>query len=252
MPNQPRVLAEKLIHIDAGEADFAALHDLFRQGVRVNNEQLDDDPHLYELVPKPWGYEYRVYADDLLDVWELNIEPSHSTSMHAHPRKTTYLLCLSGEGTVSSLTAQTPISAGDIVRISRGAFHSTRNTGSSTLVLVEVETPRNKFDLVRYKDSYQRAGQGYEKATTALTVTSRRVPYLPNARLCRTSPNGRFGYSIVSGFDVHYRRRDSGAFLVPISVRELALDHMDILTDGPADERRPQLDSYYLAIRHHS
>lgn len=48
---------------------------LLRRGVRVGNEDSDGDRHLHEMIPKPWGRAYRVYVDDFLDVWHLEIQP---------------------------------------------------------------------------------------------------------------------------------------------------------------------------------
>lgn len=238
------------IRITASDADVAALNDVLRRGIRVGNEHLDEDPHLHEMIPKPWGQEYRVYADDFLDVWHLQIEPGHGTSMHAHPRKTTYLLCLAGEGVTTTLGGTIALRRGTILRIGRGAFHSTENTGTDEpLMLVEVETPRNKYDLVRLRDGYQRAGTGYEQVARELPTRPRKLTFLPNASLCRVSPCGGYGFNILSGMDVHYRRHSTGSYLIPLSVRELVVDDMDILTDQPADHRRPNLDSYYLGIR---
>jgi len=42
---------------------------LTRVGARALNEQFDDDSHLNEIIPKPWGYEYRAYVDDFFDLW---------------------------------------------------------------------------------------------------------------------------------------------------------------------------------------
>jgi mannose-6-phosphate isomerase-like protein (cupin superfamily) len=242
--------AIKMARIDAGDGDVAMLNGLLRRGVRVGNENPDGDDHLHQLIPKPWGREYRAYADDFLDIWHLQIDAGHATSMHAHPRKTTYLLCLAGEGTMTTLTGTVPVRAGTVLRIGRGAFHSTSSESpEGPLMLVEVETPRNKYDLLRLRDGYQRAGTGYELAATELRTKPRKVPYMGNASLCRTSPCGNYSFNICAGMDIHYRRRELGVFLIPLGIRELLTDRMTILTDHPEDHRRPSLDNYYLGIR---
>lgn len=244
-----RESSEYMARIDAGEADVAAMNSLSRRGVRVGNENLDADVHLHEMIPKPWGQEYRAYADDFLDVWHLQINPGHSTSMHAHPRKTTYLLCLSGTGMTRTLRGDRPCESGTVLRIGRGAFHATEATGADPLLIVEVETPRNKYDLVRLRDGYDRAGKPYEQVTSALVTASKNVPYLPNARMRKASPCGAYAFNILSGMDAHYRRHSAGAYLVPLGIAELVADQMDILTDRHDDHRKPNIDSYYLGIR---
>lgn len=237
--------------IDAADADIAEMDSLLRGGLRIGNENDDIDAHLHDMIPKPWGREYRVYVDDFLDVWHLQINPGHATSMHAHPRKTTYLLCLSGTGETHTLAGTIGLSRGTVLRIGRGAFHSTETTSTTEpLMIVEVESPRNKYDLVRLRDGYARAGKGYERVATELHVAAKKVPFLPNARIRKESPCGGFTFDILSGMDVHYRRYSLGAYLVPLSVSEMINDRMTILTDRSDDVRRPNLDSYYLGIRH--
>lgn len=237
------------IRIDARDSDIAAINSLSRRGVRVGNENTELDTHLHDLILKPWGQEYRAYTDDFLDVWQLQINPGHSTSMHAHPRKTTYLLCLAGAGVTHTLNGSHSFAAGAVLRIGRGAFHSTENNSSAPLLIVEVETPRNKYDLIRLHDAYDRAGKGYEQAAIDLNTAARPVSYLPNARMCKTSPCGAYAFDILSGMDVHYRRHSAGTYLVPLGFAELISDQMDILTNRPEDRRRPNLDCYYLGIR---
>ena len=243
------VTSRSVINVETTDSDMASVNSLLRRGVRVGNESCDEDQHLHELIPKPWGQEYRAYSDDFLDVWHLQINPGHATSMHVHPRKTTYLLCLAGNGIMHTLAGAQEFGPGAVVRIARGAFHSTENSGGQPLMLVEVETPRNKYDLMRLRDSYNRVGESYEQHFDREQVAHRRVPYIPNARMCRTSPCGGFAFDILSGMDVHYRRRSAASYLIPLDCAAVITDSMEILTDGPHDDRKPNLDSYYLGIR---
>ena len=56
---------------------------------------------------------------------------------------------------------ENPVSGGDMVIIGKGVFHGTTNAGPDDLHLVEIEVPRNKFDLVRLHDRYGRRGEHY-------------------------------------------------------------------------------------------
>jgi mannose-6-phosphate isomerase-like protein (cupin superfamily) len=238
------------VRIDASSRDLSALNGLVRQGVRPGNENVEDDLHLKQLITKPWGCEYRIYADDFLDVWNLLIDPGHGTSLHAHPRKVTYLLCLAGEGITSTLTGEIPVRPGSVLRIGRGAFHATRSTGTDDpLALVEVETPRNKLDLMRLRDSYERAGTAYETTHEPLPTAVRgSVTFLPNAHLCERSPRGDHIFEVRAGMDVYYRRRREDVFYVPLGVAGLVADDLDIITQDPEDERVPEVDRYYLVL----
>ena len=238
------------VAVDVTHADIEALSALLRGGWRPGNEDPDSHQHLQGLIPKPWGQEYRIYVDDFLDVWHLEIEPGHATSMHTHPRKITCLLCVAGTGVTHSLGGEVDVTAGSVVHIARGAFHSTENTSATeTLSLIEVETPRNKYDLLRLRDGYDRAGKAYESTGRRVATVPRKVAYLPNTWMRRSSPCGRLAFDIVSGMDVHYRRRSAGNYLVPLGLAEMLAGRMTILSDRPDDNRSPNLECYYLSIR---
>lgn len=65
VPTTPDDGPSPLVRLDAGPADIVEPKRLLRRGARVGNEQFGED--------------------------------SHSTSVHVHPRKLTYLLCRGGE-----------------------------------------------------------------------------------------------------------------------------------------------------------
>jgi len=131
-----------------------------------NGESFDKDHHLNDLIEKPWGCEYRVYCDCIFDVWKLHINANQSTSMHCHIQKDTVLICLSGSGYTKFLDGtRHKLKKGDSVYINRGVFHQTIASGDEELQLIEVENPRNKFDLLRLNDSYGRKNTAYEKTS---------------------------------------------------------------------------------------
>lgn len=245
---EPPAIAPGLAVLDITDSDISALTGLLRTGVRVGNEHEERDLHLSEMIMKPWGCEYRAYVDDFIDVWQLTINAGHATSMHAHPRKVTYLICLAGQGITHTLSGDTAVRSGTILKIGKGVFHSTESLGPDPLILVEVETPRNKYDLVRLKDGYKRAGTGYEQLSEAMTAKPKKLKYMPNASMCSLSPCGKFGFTICSGMDIHYRRHSAGDFLIPLCISGIVRGDVDILTSDPADTRPPKLDTYYLSI----
>jgi quercetin dioxygenase-like cupin family protein len=118
--------------------------------------------YLDRLIAKPWGAEFRVYEDDLLDVWYLHIKAGHRTSLHCHPHKRTALLGIAGKATLSTRSGlQYALKPGVVVQIEPGAYH--RISAASTGVrLIEVETPKDKLDLVRIEDDTRAPGAPYE------------------------------------------------------------------------------------------
>lgn len=237
-----------LVRLDPSPRDIATLVDKVRDGSRVENENLVGHEHIDHLIPKPWGFEYRAYVDDFLDVWQLAIDPGHGTSMHVHPRKLTYLLCLAGEGVTETLSGEIPVREGVVLRIAGGVFHSTRAAGDAPLHLVEVEVPRNKFDLIRLRDSYQRQNLQYEAEHRPLdSAPLRPVPYLPETRMRSNSPDGGFRFEIRSGMDIFYRRNPEDLYHIPLGIGGVVHRELEIL-GAHTGSRRPQVDQYYLSL----
>lgn len=114
------------------------------------------------LVRKPWGYEYLMYENDQLGLWLLRLEAGAATSLHCHPRKKTGLVVLSGDAHLSFLNDGVDLKPLSRTMIRPGLFHSTKATSSEGLFLLEVETPRDKENLVRLEDNYGREAQPYE------------------------------------------------------------------------------------------
>jgi acetolactate synthase-1/2/3 large subunit len=116
------------------------------------------------VVRKPWGYEYLTYQSKKVAVWILCLKKGQQTSMHAHPKKKTSLIVLDGEVTCSSIKKKIKKKTGDAVIIDRKVFHKTLNQSNNDSIIMEIETPNDKGDLIRFSDKYGRAGKGYEKA----------------------------------------------------------------------------------------
>ena len=123
------------------------------------------------LVKKPWGYEYLVYENEDVGLWFLYIAPNQSTSMHCHPQKTTGLVLLDGKAEISFLGDTRVLNSLDKVMIRRGLFHSTKALSDSGAWVFEIETPKDKQDLVRLKDRYGRSHKPYEDYTSEESKT---------------------------------------------------------------------------------
>jgi len=113
------------------------------------------------VVKKPWGYEYLLFENDFVAIWVLHLKKGHGTSMHCHPLKKTSLVILSGKAQSSTLSEWFDLEVLDGLFLENGVFHTTKALSDEVFVM-EIETPPNKKDLVRLKDSYGREGKGYE------------------------------------------------------------------------------------------
>ena len=113
-------------------------------------------------VKKPWGFEYLMYGNDQVALWYLHLNAGAATSLHCHPRKKTGLVLLSGKAEISFLNETVELNAPSRMMIRPGLFHSTKAVSDEGIVLLEIETPRLKGDLVRLDDAYGRKAQPYE------------------------------------------------------------------------------------------
>lgn len=134
------------------------------QGISTETSKIKDDFNDYKkvVVKKPWGYEYLIFQSRHSAIWILYINPNHQTSMHCHPHKKTSLIVLEGNVECSSLTESISMNLGQGLIIDKGSFHRTKAISKNGCFVMEIETPVNKQDLVRLKDSYRRVGKGYE------------------------------------------------------------------------------------------
>jgi mannose-6-phosphate isomerase-like protein (cupin superfamily) len=131
------------------------------------------------VVNKPWGQEYLIFNNGVVEVWHLSIKNLHSTSMHCHPNKKTSLVILSGQALFSSLNKSIQLNPLDGAVIDAGTFHSTQAISKNGITMLEFETPPMKHDLIRLEDKYGRVANGYE-GIDAMVVGSNLYPRLNN------------------------------------------------------------------------
>lgn len=130
----------------------------------TNSVSQTDDLFDYRniVIQKPWGYEYLIFQNRDTAVWALHMKKGFRTSIHCHPNKKTSLTVLAGEARCLNLNDGYLVRAGEGLLIDKGVFHCTHALAPDWVILMEVETPVNKQDLVRLHDAYGRAGMRYE------------------------------------------------------------------------------------------
>lgn len=111
---------------------------------------------MHNISKKPWGYEYLAYETENVGVWILHINSGQCTSMHCHPTKTTGLIVIDGTIELSFLGDKTNLHKLEKRMIRRGLFHRSKAISNTGAILLEIETPNNKNDLVRLDDVYGR------------------------------------------------------------------------------------------------
>lgn len=122
-----------------------------------------------QIVIKPWGREYCCFRNPEVAIWVLEINKGAATSLHCHPRKNTAMVILRGEIELTFIRDTIPrrFVGLDKINIFRGRFHKTRAV-SEGVVLLEVEAPDDKRDIVRLEDEYGRSATPLEDATLPL------------------------------------------------------------------------------------
>ena len=154
-------------HLVGGPADEAAARHL------ANVDRAEDKRDFTTvIVGKPWGYEYLYFENPNVAIWLLRIDALERTSMHSHPNKTTYMVVLSGEVEVQGLNSGAPLSERQAIQIPAGTFHQTTATSEGGAFIMEIETPNDKFDLMRLNDSYGREKKGYESSKSDMVRNS--------------------------------------------------------------------------------
>ena len=123
---------------------------------------------MYEnsLIQKPWGYEYLIYENDNVGIWFLHINYGHQTSFHGHPCKKTGYIILSGVAEVSFFDNTIRLIPPEKLVLRTGVFHATKAISKCGMDLIEIETPKNKDDIIRFEDPYGRAGKPYNTNCT--------------------------------------------------------------------------------------
>ena len=115
------------------------------------------------IVKKPWGEEHIVCKSKKTATWLLKINYKKKTSLHCHPNKKTGFILIDGKVEVMlGFYEKRILNAPAKLMIRPGLFHSTKALSKQGCVVLEIENPINKNDLVRFKDNYGRAKKPYE------------------------------------------------------------------------------------------
>jgi mannose-6-phosphate isomerase-like protein (cupin superfamily) len=198
-----------------------------------------------KVVHKPWGYEYLLYENPFVSIWILHLKENQSTSMHCHPNKKTSLVVLRGEVLCSTLEGFFTRKAGDGLIIETAVFHTTKATSRGGALIMELETPPNKRDLVRLKDAYGREGQHYE-GTDQMTRETKEYEYvdfhgkIPKKRLTRILGRCRIDLCFHESPEAAHRRlhHERAPLICLLSGTIFNSDGLQIVSPGEAIETR--------------
>lgn len=123
---------------------------------------IGQDGPVIEHAQRPWG-SYTVLAEgDCFKVKTLEVRPGQRLSYQRHQRRAEHGLVVAGQGVITLDGDTIEVQPGDSADVPRGAAHRIQNTGSVSLVFVEVQHGDHfgEDDIVRLDDDYGRLAAG--------------------------------------------------------------------------------------------
>lgn len=128
------------------------------------------------IVIKPWGNEYVICSNKSSSVTLLNIKHKHKTSLHCHPSKKTGFIVLEGKVEVKlGFYDKILLKGPSKLMIRPGLFHSTKAVSKKGATVLEIESPVDKDDLVRFQDDYGREDSPYESRKKMKKITKNEI-----------------------------------------------------------------------------
>ena len=170
-----------------------------------------------------------MYQNNYVGMWCLHIRSGEQTSLHCHPAKKTGLILLSGEADVKFFNDLVRLLPLEKMMIRPGLFHSTEAISSGGIVLLEIETPPDKNNLVRLEDVYGRQDKPYEGTESLSPLTDEHI------RLSDTKNNYQFhGCTLIMGKaeDVSHIDRQPGDVIVVLEGGLFSSDGEPVLSAG--------------------
>jgi mannose-6-phosphate isomerase-like protein (cupin superfamily) len=132
-------------------------------------QKIDNTPWVFK---KPWGWEAQVFNSSTVGISFLSMMKGKSTSLHCHPNKRTGYIVLKGEVQVEFLAGKRSYARGDRVNFRKALFHRTEALTEDVIIL-ELESPSNKNDLIRLEDHSGREDSIYESELVTLDQLNR-------------------------------------------------------------------------------
>ena len=193
--------------------------------IKFNKDKIKNLNYDYKnvLVTKPWGNEYLFYSTKKLSIWILRILKNKKTSLHCHTNKKTSLIILDGKAKLNNLSESVVLNSGDCSIIDKKVFHRTSAEFDEDLLVMEIETPTNKNDIVRLKDEYDRSNSGYETEKSYVNIEKNN--FLEYSKIADSRPLlGLFYLNKFENFKSIDALHDEALFC-PIELKNLSLEN---------------------------
>ena len=113
------------------------------------------------LSSRPWGSFEVIEVGDGYQVKRLEVLPGKRLSYQTHQHRSEHWFLVGGIGVAILDGERVPVEAGHSVDVPIGVAHRIENTGSTPLVLIEVQRGSylGEDDIVRIEDDFGRADE---------------------------------------------------------------------------------------------
>ncbi len=107
---------------------------------------------------RPWGNYQVLLKNPGFQVKRIEIKPGLQFSLQKHLKRSEKWIVVSGQGLATVGSAQHKVSPGDFLEIPCGEVHRMKNTGTESLVIIEVQFGHylGEDDIVRLQDDFNR------------------------------------------------------------------------------------------------
>ena len=107
---------------------------------------------------RPWGWFESLVLSDSFQVKRIHVKPGAALSLQSHKYRSEHWIVVEGIAQVTIDEDTKVVKAGESVFVPLGAIHRMENTGTSSMVLIEVQLGNylGEDDIVRYDDIYAR------------------------------------------------------------------------------------------------
>ena len=122
----------------------------------ITSQNKSAKEHRFEL--RPWGKFAILRDEEHFKSKIISVDPHSQISYQSHAKRAENWIIVKGQGEVVLDNRVIPVKLGDSVQIPLGAKHRMRNTGSSVLEFIEVQTGSyfGEDDITRFEDDYKR------------------------------------------------------------------------------------------------
>lgn len=107
---------------------------------------------------RPWGSFLNLLENEYTKVKRLTVKPNSSISTQYHLHRSEHWVVVSGVADITINNKEIRLTAGNSIDIPRKAIHSTKNNGSTDLIIIEVQMGDyfGEDDIIRLHDPYER------------------------------------------------------------------------------------------------